>query len=110
MHSLPAQRGHGPRGLITRAEFVIFGFVRDRLHKELLGAERPVTKFGSEIDFAMPSEAGAQFAVGREANLITGVAEIRSGEGSDKTNHRARSFIPEVTGWAVSSQVVGLGN
>lgn len=89
---------------------MIFWFVRDRLHKELLGAERTVTKFGSEIDFAMASEAGSQFTVGSEADFIAGGAEIRSGEGSDKTNHRARGFVPEVTGWAMSSQVVGLGN
>lgn len=38
-HGSTPQGGHGTRGLISRTEFMIFGFIGDGLAEELLGGE-----------------------------------------------------------------------
>ena len=61
----------------------------------------------AEIDLAVASEAGPDFSVGGQPQLVAGGAEVGRGEGPDETEGRARVGVVKVTGRAVARPVIG---
>ena len=63
------------------------GFVENFLHATLPAAQR-----GEQIEFIMPAQAGADFAIRGQTDFVTRGAEIRCGDGPDETHRGASVF------------------
>ena len=109
-HRLASQRGHRARGLISSSELMILGFIGDRFVEKLFWGLGALAESGTQVDFPVATQAGAEFAICGQADFITGGAEVGGGQGTDEANDCTRTFVLKVTGWTVTSRVVGHGN
>jgi len=82
---------------------MILGFIGDRFTEKLFWGVRALTESGTQIDLSMATEAGAEFAIGGQADFIAGGAEVRSGQSTDKANDGARNLVLKITGGTVTS-------
>ena len=89
--NLAAEGGHGAGGAVVVGELVGLGFVGDGAGEERFegGVGRGGGEGGLEVEFAVAAEAGAEFAVGGEAELVAARAEVGGGDGSDEAEVRA---------------------
>ena len=89
---------------------MILWFIGDRFLEKLFWGLGALAKSGTQVDFPVATQAGAEFAICGQADFITGGAEVGGGQGTDEANDCTRTFVLKVTGWTVTSRVVGHGN
>ncbi len=106
-HGSTAEGGHGSGRFVSAGELVVLRFIGQRLTEEFGRSGAALAHGLAEIDLAVASEAGPDFPIGGEPQLVAGGAEVGCGEGPDETEGRAGVGVVKVAGGAVAWSVVG---